>query len=220
MAPERSYIDKIKGEAKSPEQMADFLQSVVDIDFNLGTESFRNFVDKLRTSSDEEAIKSFYVEAAKALGHSGVKAWVLFAMDLYRQLLTVDPENLYSHYPFLLDFYDYKKEAGCLWFRCHQESPTKISEFTMKGYVKYLKDAGRPDLAENAENSEVLDIQEPIIIKTDKSLPDRFSTITLPSLTDIFCVIGKPYSCYQTAINSINNLIEGKTTQTLDSFNH
>ncbi len=199
-APERNYINKIKGEAKSPTQMADFLEFAVDIrDFNLATESFGNAVAQLKELNDMKAIHNFYVKAASKFYSPNYREYESIAMDLYRQVLTIDPEDLYSNYPFLLDKYDYKAEAGCLWFKCYQKSPTKISEFTMQGYVEYLKATGRPDLAEKAANSEVLDIQEPPIVETGNSLPKRFSEdLILPSLIDIFGVSGEPYSCYQT----------------------
>ena len=140
--------------------MTDFPKIVFRIkdyikDYNLGNESFINFVHQLKESKNPTEIQSFYVKAAKIFSNSNNQTDRLIAMDIYQQLLTVNPDNLYSNYPFLLDSYDYKEEAGCLWFRCYQKSPTEFSDLTIKGYVDYLKAANRSDLAEKAENREV-----------------------------------------------------------------
>lgn len=104
------------------------------------------------------------------------------ALELYRFILrhvlcrspeAVDDEaDILYNYGVNLYKYDWDDAAGEAWFRAYKLKPE--DEQIRRAYARYLSHARRPDLALKASQGEPLDIETPILIPTQKQLPERF----------------------------------------------
>lgn len=102
-------------------------------------------------------------------------------LEIYRRLLehssSIDPEDVadvYHNYAVGLYRQDIDDEAGRMWYKAYELNRTDVN--IQQAYTSYLTRAGKPDLAQQVNNSEpVTESIENTLQPHNKKLPEHFS---------------------------------------------
>lgn len=195
LVPYMEDLNQFLGRGRAAEKLEErvvFIDGLVELRLlNEAIGLFRETVEPLAGSPE---LVEFQAAVASSFYAPNDESYESIAMDLYRQILTVQKYPAF-YYVFLLTKYGYKTEAGCIWFDLYNNFRDRLWPFAIEEYAKYLVEAGEPALADRVRQLQDLDIDRPVLIRGQRSLPPQFSSQDIPNYLLAPGQPSEPYTC-------------------------